>query len=90
MFSSYNRLIIYFASGVYMDVLVSPVMRHILLSYGHVLKWLLPICIVITMICIYFGCVCSIYGGVFFVVFPLLMYGFVPLARFSVPSVFCC
>ena len=50
MFSSYNQLIIYFVLGVYMDVFVSPVMCHVLLSYSTVLKWLLPICIVIIMI----------------------------------------
>ena len=33
-----------------MDVFVSPMMRHVLLSYSTILKWLLPICIVITVI----------------------------------------
>jgi hypothetical protein len=70
MFSSYNRLIIYFLSVVYTDVSVSPVMRHLLLSYSHVLMWLLPICIVITMI-VFILVVFVLYTEVlFFTIFP--------------------
>ena len=56
MFSSYNRLIIYFVSGLCTDVLVSLMMRHLLLSYSHVLKWLLPVYIVIIMIVFFWLC----------------------------------
>jgi hypothetical protein len=70
MFSSYNRLIIYFLSVVYTDVSVSPVMRHLLLSYSHVLMWLLPICIVITVI-VFILVVFVLYTEVlFFTIFP--------------------
>ena len=62
-----------------MDVFVSPMMRHVLLSYSTILKWLLPICIVITMI-VFILVVFVLYTEVLCLSFPPLLHGFVPLA----------